>query len=156
MSWTTSSMQGPYALSFSSSGSGKVTVPDSPSLEFSATQSFSLTAWVNVSSLPTWWTGVVTKSREVGNYYGIWISPNDQWATGGEPNPIYGSSVATGWSQVTEVQNGSAGTLVLYVDGVQVGSGPAQASNGTGALCIGGDSGVTSYFNGTIDDARSL
>jgi hypothetical protein len=109
---------------------------------------------VYVPSLPTWWTGVVTKSRAAGNYYGIWISQYDQWATGGEPNPIYGSTVATGWSQVAEVQDGSAGTLVLYVNGVQVGSGPAQASNGTGPLDIGGDGGVTNYLNGTIDDVR--
>ena len=38
-------------------------VPDSPSLEFSATQSFSLTTWVYVPSLPGQWSGIVTKSR---------------------------------------------------------------------------------------------
>ena len=37
------------------------------------------------------------------------------------------------------VQNGTAGTLQLYLNGVQVASGTAQQCNGNGQLLIGGD-----------------
>ncbi len=151
VSWTTG-LVGPNALSFSSSNDGHVSVPDSSSLDFSATQSYSLSAWVYVPSLPNGWTAIVEKSRETGsNFYGIWINPSNQWVAGN--NNLNGSQVSTGWSLVTIVQNGSAGTRGLYVDGVEVASGAAQAANATGALWIGGDP-IGEAFNGTIDDVR--
>jgi methionine-rich copper-binding protein CopC len=151
VSWTTG-LVGPYALSFSG---GYVTIPDSPSLEFSATQSFSLTAWVDVPSLPGQWTGVVSKSRNSGSGYGIEIDPNNDWVyVSGNVATLYGPAVNTGWSLVSLVQNAAAGTQTLYVDGLPQISGPAQSSNGTGSLCIGGDNGIDSYFNGTIEDVR--
>ena len=152
VSWTTG-LVGPYALNFSSASAGHVLVPDAPDLEFSATQSFTLSAWVDVTSLPGAWTAIVEKSRDAGNWYGIWISPSNQWVAGSGNGNVTGSSVTTGWSQVVVVQNGSANTQVLYVDGVEVASGAAEASNGTGALWIGGDS-LGEDFNGTIDDVR--
>ena len=95
---------GPYALSFNSSNDARVVVPDSPSLEFTATQSFSLSAWVYVPSLPNGYEGIVTKSRDVGNDYGIWINPSNQWlVSGGAGNQnLVGSNVIIGWSLVTE------------------------------------------------------
>ena len=156
VAWTTG-LVGPYALSFSSSNDGHVVVPDSASLEFTAAQSYSLTAWVDVTSLPGQWTGIVGKSRDVGNYYEIYINPSNEWvgsSGAGGATDLVGPTVSTGWSLVSMVQNGSAGTRSLYVDGVQVASGAAEASNGTGAFCIGGDNGISQYFNGTIDDVR--
>jgi methionine-rich copper-binding protein CopC len=151
VSWT-AGLVGPYALSFSG---GYVTVPDSASLEFSATQSYSLTAWVDVPSLPGQWTGVVSKSRNSGSSYGIEIDPNNDWVyVSGNVATLYGPAVNTGWSLVSLVQNGAAGTQTLYVDGLPQITGPAQPSNGTGSLCIGGDNGIASYFHGTIDDVR--
>lgn len=64
VSWTTSGLIGPHASSFSSSNAGHVLVADSPSLEFSATQSYTLSAWVDVPTLPSTWTAVVEKSRD--------------------------------------------------------------------------------------------
>ena len=105
VSWTTSSMQGPYALSFSSTGSGEVVVPDSPSLEFTAAQSFSLTAWVNVPALPQGgsWTAIVSKSRGAGNWYAIFINPSNQWVSSSGPGgstDVIGSTVTTGWTRL--------------------------------------------------------
>ncbi len=155
VSWV-QGLTGPYALNFRSSSLGHVSVPDSPSLDFSATQSYSLSAWVYVPSLPGAWTGVVAKSTDKGNYYGIWINASNQWdgSAGSSAVQLVGPTAAIGWSQVTLVQNGSSGTLALYVDGVQVATGKAQNSSGTGVLCIGGDNGVDAYFNGAIDDVR--
>ena len=160
VSWTAGLVgPGPYALSFNPSNDGHVTVPDSPTLEFSASQSFSLTAWVYVPYLPGQYEGIVDKSVGVGNWYGIWIDPSNQWevsdgSNSSSTNLFGGTTVTTGWTQVAEVQNGSTGTLALYVNGVQVAAGAAQQSNGAGNLWIGGDTHSGQYFNGTVDDIR--
>jgi hypothetical protein len=155
VSWTTG-LVGPYALTFNGASAGQVTVPDSPSLEFSATQSYSVTAWVYVPSLPNTEVGIVTKFNLAGDWYGIWINSYNQWmgSAGNYAPNLNGPTVSTGWSQVSLVQNGSAGTLSLFVNGVRVASGPAEPSNGTGPLNIGGDNQAGGNFTGTIDDVR--
>ena len=63
-------------------------VPDAPDLEFSQTQSYSLTVWVYIPSLPGTSEAVVEKSRDVGNWYGFWISPSNQWIAGTQNSPL--------------------------------------------------------------------
>jgi len=158
VSWTSAAIVGPYALAFRSSGQGHVVVPDSPDLQFSATQSFSLTAWVCVPSMPGHWVGIVEKSRDIGKWYGISINPSNRWVSSsgaGGSADLEGPAVAIGWSQVAVVQNGSAGTRVLYVDAVRGASGTAQPSNGTGNLWMGGATGFDDFFDGVVDDVRA-
>ncbi len=142
------------ALSFNGVNQS-VSIPDTSDLEFSRTQSFTESVWVNLSSLPTYWTGIVTKSRDAYPWYGIWINPQDQWVFGG-PNNIISTATATAgvWHLVTAVQDGAAGTRTLYVDGVIVASGTAQDASGSGNMVIGGASGVTEYLAGAVDDVR--
>ena len=151
-SWT-AGLVGPYAVSFSSSNAGHIVVPDSPSLEFTAAQSFSLTAWAYVPSLAGQWAAIAGKSIDSGNWYAVGINPSNQWISGSANGFLTGSNVTTGWSQISLVQNGTAGTQALYVNGVQVANGTAQPGNGTGDFWIGGDPGGDD-FNGTIDEVR--
>jgi hypothetical protein len=55
---------------------------------------------------------------------------------------------------VALVQDGTAGTRRLYVNGALVGSGAAQAGTGTGALWFGGAASVSEFFGGAIDEVR--
>ncbi len=148
---------GPYALSFNGSGNSNVQVPDAPDLEFSATQSYSLSAWVYVPSFTGNWTAIIEKSRDTSNWYALYINPSNQWvASGGSggSTDVVGPTVNIGWSQVAVVQNGSTGTRVLYVNGVAVATGSAEPSNGTGAFCMGSDTGINQNFTGALDDVR--
>ena len=145
---------GPSALSFHTVGAtSHVTVPDAADLRFTAAQSFSLTAWVNVFALPGQWSGIVTKSRDAGPWYGLWIDPSNRWVAGGWTNLI-GSAATTGWHHLALVQDGAAGTRRLYVDGVLAASGAAQAGDGHGELWMGGAKSVNEYFNGALDEVR--
>src|SRR4030095_2234513 len=68
-SWTTSGQLG-GALSFDGVDD-RVVVPDSPDLRFGGTDSFTLAAWVNLTSLPGKWTSVVAKARgAAAGWYG--------------------------------------------------------------------------------------
>ena len=53
-----------------------------------------------------------------------------------------------------DVQDAAAGTRTLFVNGVQVASGAAQAGDGMGALWIGGAETTAEFFAGKIDDVR--
>jgi hypothetical protein len=133
-----------------------VDVPNTANLQFSKTQSFTLSAWVNLSSLPNHWTGIVTKSRSTSPWYGIWLNPSHRWSfSGAASNTVSSTTATTGvWYLVTAVQNGTAGTRTLYVNGTAVATGKAQAANGSGDLWIGGAQGESEYFPGVIDDVR--
>ena len=108
----------------------QVTIPHAADLSFTATDSFTLAAWVNAPTLPGAWAGIVTKSRDAGPHYGLWISPANLWTLGG-PTNIFGNTATTGWHHIALVQD--AGQRYLYVDGIVQASGPAQnASGGNG------------------------
>jgi hypothetical protein len=135
-------------------GSGAhVDVPNDPGLQFSAAQSFTVTASVDVESLPGQWSAIVAKSRDGWPWYGLWISPSNQWVGAG-PILIYGPQVTLGRHSLALVQDGPAGTRTLFVDGVAAATEPAQDGNGSGDLWIGGASSANEYFNGLIDSAQ--
>ena len=142
ITWTAGEV-GSSALSFNpATGTDPhVVVPDAPSLRFTSTQSFSLTAWVFVPALPNQWSTIVAKSRDQGPWYGLWISDTNHWVAGG-PTNITGGLVTTGWHQLALVQDGTANKRMLYVDGVLQASGAAQNANGSGDLWIGGSKSV--------------
>ena len=141
------------AVGFAAGGGGKVVAPDEATLKFSASQSFTLSAWVSVGSTAPGWQGVVTKARDSANWYGIWVA-NGQWVAASQSGNLFGSQVTAGWHDVAVVQDGSAGTRTLYVDGVSVATGAAEEASGPGNLWVGGAAGVSEFLTGSVDDVR--
>ena len=139
-----------------------ITVQDSPSLDFTATQSFTLATWVKVDAITGIEQPIVLKSANNGNVYGLLVNGNNQFAMRGPAGDITGPAVsAATWTHVAMVQDGAAGTRTLYVNGqAAVNHGPAQAANGTGTLEWGeedlpaGSNQVQFGFQGTIDETR--
>jgi hypothetical protein len=160
ISWSQGILNSP-GLEFHGTGNAQshIEVKDQPEFEFSASQSFSLVAWARPSSQPGHWAGVVTKSRETPTgWYGIYINPDNQWTfrgTDDKSNVSGGAVTPNSWQQIVAVQDGVAGTRTLYVNGVQVASGPAaQAADGTGPLWIGQGNADMEGFAGNLDEVR--
>lgn len=59
---------------------------------------------------------------------------------------------ADDWHQVTAVY--SAGTLILYVDGMYISSMPSPIANEALLFTMGSDRAKTNFFDGNIDDVR--
>jgi hydrogenase maturation factor HypE len=81
----------------------------------------------------------------------VWIDPNaNTWldARGTSQLPL------NAWTHLAATFNGS--TLILYVNGVQVGSRAVSGAilTSTGALRIGGNSVWGEFFQGRIDEIR--
>ena len=134
-------------------------VPNSPALQFSATDSFTISAWVYRGADHNAYEAVFAKSRDIGNYYGIYINAADQWCFRGPGGDITGTTApVTTWTHVAAVQDGAANTRKLYVNGALVGSGAAQAADGSGALWIGqgnpGTGVAIESFAGIVDEVR--
>ena len=149
---------GAGALALDGTG-GHLEVADNPALRFTIDQSYTVGAWVYVTTLSGGWEGVVNKSRNADPWYGFWIDPSHEWVAGGGATMI-GTGVALDdnglpiqeWHQVAVVQDGAAGTRNLYVDGSLAATGASYDANGTGPLWIGGAASVSEFFAGLIDD----
>jgi hypothetical protein len=135
-----------------------ISVPNSPSLQFSANQSFTVSAWVNPQNIHGVEQAIIAKSAEQGNEYGIFINSSNQWVARGNGGDIVGPTAVQGvWTHVALVQDGVAGTRTLYVNGVSVATGGAQAANGAGALWMGQQNLLLTQpdsFPGYIDEVR--
>jgi hypothetical protein len=142
----------PGGLHFTGLG-GHAVVPDDPGLRFSATQSFTVTTWVDIATLPGEWSAIFDKSRDQWPWYGIWIDPTNHWVAGGTSN-LPGPAVTVGRHFLALVQDASAGTRTLYVDGVNVADAAAQAGDGTGDLWIGGSPSVGEFSSFTIESLQ--
>ena len=148
---------GPAALNFHGAGvqDAHVAIPNEPQLQFTATDSFTLGVWVQPNALQGKWAGIVTKSTDAAPSYGLYLDPSNHWAfaTSSGDNVIEGPLADTGWHYLTLVQDGSAGTRSLYVDGTLAASGSAEDGSGAGDLWVGGSkSSIQEYFNGAVDD----
>ncbi len=121
-------------------------------LRFGLTQSYTVSAWVKAQVLAGGWRGLVTKSRNLSPWYGIWIDNTSHWVGGG--SNLTGPTLTAGWHHAVLVQDGVNNTRVLYLDGASVVTGTAIAADGAGPLWIGGAVNVSEYFNGWIDDVR--
>ncbi len=134
-------------------GDDQVRIGHESALAFAVGDSFTLSVWVNADGPQGGWSGVVTKSRDSAPWYGLWVSSWNAWVFGGPANLADGS-ISSGWTQLTLVQNGPAGTRTLYRDGAVVASGSAQPADGNGDLIFGGADGVSEFFSGTLDEVR--
>ena len=129
-----------------------VRVAHSPELAFTASDSYTIAAWVKPSSLRGQWSGIVTKSRDARPWYGLWISRGNKWIYGGGNLP--GGEAATGWHHLAAVQDAEAGQRRIYVDGILENIGTSRDSSGPGDLLFGSADGVNEFFAGTIDEVR--
>ncbi|HWB59872.1 MAG TPA: LamG-like jellyroll fold domain-containing protein, partial [Chthoniobacteraceae bacterium] len=134
-----------------------VTVSNTSTMQFTASQSFTISAWVNPSALRGSEETIISKSRDQGNYYGIWINASNQWVFRGPAGDIVGPTATQDtWTHVAAVQDGAAGTRTLYVDGTVAATGTAQAGDGVGNLWMAQQNitGTFESFPGTIDEVR--
>ncbi len=134
-----------------------IVVPNAASLQFSATQSFSISAWVNPSNVHGVEQAILAKSADQGNGYGIYLNAGNHWVFRGPSGDLVGPAATQGvWTEVTAVQNGPAGTRSLYVNGTLTASGAAQPADGAGDLWIGQRNlaSAPDSFPGTIDEVR--
>jgi len=139
---------------------GHIVVPDAQDLRFTSTSTFTLSAWVYINAVTGTWQGIMSKSRDQGDHYGIWVTDAGDWMGGGWENR--GSKVPTKvWVHVAHVHNGPAGTSATYVNGVVDWSGGLRTSfttAGLGEFWIGGaqlpPGNANEMFGGLIDDVR--
>jgi len=152
--WTTSGKYG-NALSFNGT-SARVTIADSASLDL--TNAMTLEAWVRPSVTQWGWRSVVTK--DVDQYYLMGSSnPQDRPAIGGTFGTTNQNVFATAglpantWTHLAASFDRT--TIRLYVNGVQVATGPQTAaiSTSNAALTIGANF-YGEYFQGLIDEVR--
>ena len=134
-----------------------ISVPNSPSLQFAITQSFTLSAWANPANLNGTEQPIIAKSADQGNQYGIYINSSNDWVFRSSNGDLVGpAAVQSVWTNVAAVQDGVAGTRSLYVNGVLVATSVAQAADGAGALVMGQElaSGGSLGYEGLIDEVR--
>ncbi len=131
-----------------------VEVPDAQDLRFGTNAAYTLAAWVNVTSLPGHWSGIVTKGRDASNWYGIWINDGNYWVFGHQPHNQIGSAVKAGvWIHVVMIYNN--GNKRIYLDGVLDNEATASASgDNASVLWFGAAKGVTEYAPIRLDDVR--
>ena len=149
-------IEGVAALSFNGINQ-YVNLTNIPDFQFTSTQSFTLSAWVNLKKLPNARSTIVETDPTAGAWYGLGITASNQWAFFGNTDIVSSVTADVGqWHQLAAVQDGAAGSRKLYVDGLLLVSGWAQAANGSGALGIGAMPGAapSQFLNGSVDDVR--
>lgn len=170
---------GPYSVNLVKASSQFVDVPSSSSLNI--TSDFTLSAWVNFSSMPTNGDGYefITKDSNTGGRAYTMDFIVGSVTCGGEINAfriyINGGGTLSGagtnqldacvtptlgaWNLMTAVFDHTAQTLTIYINGTQitqVGSTVTSVPTATSDVNIGAReySGFQDYFDGKIDDAR--
>jgi hypothetical protein len=152
--WFANSRVGAGALL--TTGNGHLAVPDQSAFQFTATNSYTVSAWF-MAQPNTSWGGIVTKGRAEAPWYGIWRDPDGPRIFSGSAEtwpPIEPVLPDGDWHHAAIVQDGTAQTYALYVDGVdQWVPYVIPDTTGAGDLWIGGaDNGE--YFHGLIDEVR--
>jgi len=139
---------------------GRVEIPHSDELVFEPTDSFTIAVWLNIRTLPGSWAGIVNKSRDLGSWYGLWVTPGNQWhfdgGDGGTNVRMDTGSVMTGWLHLAGVYDADRNTQTLYVDGAVIDedTGVTIAATGAGDVWFGGAKSVTEFLDALIDDVR--
>ncbi len=142
-------------------GNDRVAIPNAADLQFTAAQSYTVTAWVNPTTLASLNEAVFAKSADQGGEYEILLNANNQWVYRAGPNSapvdLVGPQASSGtWTQLAIVQDGAAGQRSLYVNGKLAAQGAAQDASGAGQLWLGQQN-VASAINGyqgQLDEVR--
>lgn len=115
---------------------------------------YSMSVWVFVDKLKSNWTGIVTKSRDLTPWSGLWISPENKWHSA---NAIQNSSkqvVEKKWYHVALVQNTTLSKHQLYVDGALMDEGNLVQDTENGDIWIGGAKTTEEFFIGKVDELK--
>jgi hypothetical protein len=122
---------------------------DNSLLNFNSAQSFTLSTWVKPASLSSAWRGIVTKGRDTGSWYGIWLDPSNRWVFGGGGDNIFGPTATTNWQNVVISKNGT--NKYIYINGVLGGTQAASFAVNSGTLFFGrGGASSGEFFDGNI------
>ena len=136
----------------------RLVVNDAPDLDFTASQSFTLSAWIYPEKVDGNEYSIIDKSVDQGSPYGIYINAANHWVARGPQGDLVGTAAqANTWTHVTLVQNGATGLRYLYINGVQQPTtAPAQAANGQGQLWMGEQNSTSNVdgFEGNLDEVR--
>jgi len=140
------------AADFDGSGDYAV-IPHSDVFVWNGQNNFSISFWVYVDNFSNNWTGLVTKSRDISPYSGIWISPSNNWHSANTGIQESASGVVPGkWNHVVAVQNAEESAYYLYVNSKLLESGTPVAETGMGDIWIGGAASTAEFFDGKIDE----
>jgi hypothetical protein len=143
-------------------GTHRVEVADSASLDMTAADSFTVEAWINTLSGGD--QVVVSKEEDAVSEYQLWLASGTAafWLHDG-PDVARADSVATlnngAWHYVVGRWDETTSTAEVFVNGVSVGSdsnGSLDAMSGANSLFIGeeGDANGGFNFDGRIDEVR--
>ena len=122
---------------------------DNSLLNFNSQQSFTLSTWVKPASLSGAWQGIVTKGRDTGSWYGIWIDNSNRWTFGGGGDNLQGPTATTNWQNVVIYKNGT--NKYIYINGVLGGTQALSFAVNSGTLFFGRGGAISGeYFNGNI------
>ncbi|MEI6196557.1 MAG: LamG domain-containing protein, partial [Verrucomicrobiota bacterium] len=149
-------IEGSAALSFNGVNQ-YVNIPNLADMQFASTNSFTISAWVKLNSLPNAATTIIAKDGSGGSWYGLGITAGNQWTFQGTTDIVSPGTADVGqWHLLMGVQDATVGARKLYVDGVLAASGMAQDGSGTGALRVAAQPGGSpgQWLNGTVDDVR--
>lgn len=153
--WTAA---GKFGGGLSFNGAGRVTVPDSSSLDL--TSGMTLEAWVNPAVTANDWSTVLIKVQPLDLVYGLYAATpgnvaDTQVVTSVKTSleGVSGLPMNT-WSHLAATYDGA--TLRLFVNGAQIGSRPVSGSvvTSAGELMIGGENIWGKYFRGILDEVR--
>lgn len=154
--------------SLSLNGSSQYAQSSGPAI--TSTSSFAVSAWVNLSSLPTHNATVAAQdgSTESGFYLGYDYAHGGDWAfyfagsDASSPTYTYAygpAAVAGTWTHLVGIYNAQSGAIWLYVNGAMVGSATFTPSwSATGPFTVGRDltNGTQGdFFPGLISDVRA-
>jgi hypothetical protein len=124
-------------------------------LQFSSAQSFSVSAWVYLSSTISGWHTVFANSRNLSPYWGLWLNTGQtvNFNIGGTTLTTSSGISIGSWHHLVGVST-AGNAFRVYVDGSLAATGGVPpAATGAGACTIGGDS-VSEYFSGRIQSVR--
>ena len=150
----------PYAGAFDGS-STYVIVPNNSVLNISG--AVTVSAWIlTTTSEPSYGGIAVHRSSGTNMDYGMDVTGSSlqlrfNYFNGSSWfDQTAGTASLSIWHLYTVTRSSGAGSVIAYIDGVQVGSfagiGNAQAL--TNALILGADAGQAQYFRGLIEDVR--
>jgi len=150
-------------------GSARVMVEDAPDLNFTASESLTMTVWIlyDPSLASSGWRSPCGKGRTapggdtsyLDTMYGFFVSPDNEWASNmGSLGGGVGPAVADEWHHFAFVQDGGSNENFYYINLEVVQSGGAADCSTPGRpLFIGASGSDTSpfeAFGGRISDVR--
>ncbi|MEK7642063.1 MAG: LamG-like jellyroll fold domain-containing protein, partial [Patescibacteria group bacterium] len=113
---------------------------------------FSISAWVNMSSSQSGWGSIAMKQSS----FGLEVQNGAVYANVGNgsswTNTIQAPLASGVWKHVVQTYDGT--TNRLYVDGILVASGAGSFTNTSANLLLGSWNGSSEFFNGKIDEVR--